>query len=68
VRAKHAREIRGGLYYGTNWYKQMHECPSLRDFLSECLIEWANRASYTQNRAAFHAIRNERLRRGELTP
>jgi len=64
VRAKHARQIRGGLYYGTNWSKQMYGFPELSDFLMECLDEWSQRASDSANRAAARAIRKERIRRG----
>ena len=68
MRAKHAREIRGGLYYGHNIATQMRDYPTLKNFLWECFGDWAGRASDLQNRAAFHAIRQERIRRGELTP
>ena len=68
MRAKHARQIRGGLYYGHNIASQMHEFPALKNFLWECFRDWDSRASDLQIRAAFHAIRRERIRRGELTP
>ena len=66
MRAKYAREIRGGLYRGNQVASKMCEYPALKDFLWECFRDWARHASNTQNRAAFHAIRKERIRRGEL--
>ncbi len=64
MRAKYAREIRGGLYFGGNIAKQMYEYPTLNDFLMECLDGWSERASDVANRAAARAIRKERIRRG----